>query len=92
MATQAEYLRLLVAAIRDEEYIAQRIQDNYVPFQELADDARVERPEQVALDNLSQEDLMRQLGIVFDGDYYRYREYRYTKAQDAVDYALLQLR
>jgi len=36
---------------------------------------------------VDREQLMKQFGITFDGERYRYQEYRYETFEDAVDYA-----
>lgn len=93
---KAEYLRLLVTALRDEAYVVERMRG--------ADahrvDGRVERPEgnEVAKaptppppPALPESDsaLMERFGIRFDGEYFHYKKYRYTKLEDAVNYAKL---
>lgn len=39
--------------------------------------------------NMATQRLMAELGIAFDGRYYRYEEYRYDRFVDAINYAQL---
>jgi hypothetical protein len=86
------YMRLLVVAIRDDAYIAQRQRD-FDREREIdqvttrgASPAKPAQPLTVAR-VLTRDELMEKFGISQDGPIYCYMSYRYEKLEDAVAYA-----
>lgn len=82
----AEYLRLLVIALRDEEYLAERADDFGNSKHREKELLRnfVEVPNSSSPD----ETVMANLGITFHNEHYHFLAYRYTNYADAVNYAM----
>lgn len=89
---ETEYFKLLIRTLRDEQYVATRLNEtredrNHIPPEQQG--PAPSAPPNPPPRPMSDAELMEKFDITFDGELYHYKTYRYEKLADAVNYARL---